>query len=334
MRSKLGVAIIGTGEWAQAYHLPALQFLQKELSVEIIGIWNRTYEKAEQTARAFGIGHVYREFDEVLNDARIDCHVVLVNSTASHDILVKLAARGLPVFTEKPAGNSVSEAEHLARIMEAPNVVAFNRRYMPISRRFIQLAREIENPYFAECHFYRSERFIEHFIKETGIHGINFMEYLCGPIAGLCTEKIAIPSGKANLWICSIKFESGMHGIIKFMPASGSSIERYEFHGQVRSIYLHCPQTYTSDHPGAVIIHEGGKQKSVFHDDEENQLASAGFLDEYRDFFRSVREGTETVSNFRNAANTMRIAQAIQESGGNDGMVALSSLMKIGNIER
>jgi len=34
--------------------------------------------------------------------------------------------------------------------------------------------------YIAECHFYHYKRLYNHFVLETGVHGINFMERLCG----------------------------------------------------------------------------------------------------------------------------------------------------------
>lgn len=316
MHSHIRVAVIGAGDWAQLYHFPSLKKLEREMSLEIKGVWNRTRERAEQAVRVFGFGRVYNTIEEAIDDEEVDCFVILLHSTAMYDVMTKLAPRHLPIFTEKPPGSSYLEARHLAEIVSVPNVVAFNRRYMPISQHFKKLVDEVESPYFAECQFYRSERFIEHFIMETGIHGINFMEHICGSICKIRTEKRAIPSGKTNLWICQVSFESGIQGIMKFFPSSGSSVERYEFHGEARSIYLHCPQTYTSDHPGKIFIHEGGKLVSIISNNENNQIVAAGFLDEYRDFFQAMREKSETLSNFRNAANTIRVAEAIEMVSG------------------
>jgi len=41
-----------------------------------------------------------------------------------------------------------------------------------------------------------------------------------------------------------------LRGILKFLPSSGSSVERYEAHCSTTSTYLYSPQTYTSDYPG------------------------------------------------------------------------------------
>jgi predicted dehydrogenase len=328
----LRIAVIGAGEWARQYHLPSLAILASETAIEIAGIWNRTTETAEQVARQFSIRHVYRTLEDVLADEHVDCYVVLVNSSVLMEVVSKLLVRGLPIFTEKPPGRTYQEAMKLADLVKVPNVVAFNRRYMPINRRFKELVDDIEGAYFAECHFYRNERLYDHFVRETGVHGINYMEYLCGPIRAVRTQTGEIAQNGSSFWISSVIFESGSRGIFKFFPCCGSSVERYEVHGQDTSIYLHCPQSYTSDHPGKIEIHEKGELISVINDEEERGLLlTMGIVDEYRDFFRAITDGSDTASNFSNAANTMRVAEAIEAgtvmvvphfTAGTDGSVS------------
>ncbi|MCF8159877.1 MAG: Gfo/Idh/MocA family oxidoreductase [Polaromonas sp.] len=310
----LRIALIGAGEWAREYHLPSLAVLAKETAIEIAGIWNRTRETAEQVARQFSIGRVYDDLADALNDEHLDCFVVLVNSNVLLEIVSKLMVRGVPIFTEKPPGKTYLDALLLAQRIKVPNVVAFNRRYMPINRRFKQIADGIDRPYFAECHFYRNERNYDHFVRETGVHGINYMEYLCGPIIAVRTETGTISKNGSDFWISSVVFESGICGLFKFFPCCGSSIERYELHGRNTSIYLHCPQSYTSDHPGKIEVHEHGRVISTLDDDDGDGLLTMGIIDEYRDFFRAITERSNTASNFGNAANTMKVAEAI-ESG-------------------
>jgi predicted dehydrogenase len=311
------VAVVGAGEWSRQYHLPSLKALASEIPLEIAGIWNQNAETAELAARQFGIGRVYPTLEALAQDEHLDCFVVIVNSSATAEIVHRLAARQLPIFTEKPPGKSYQEALLLAEQVQVPNVVAFNRRYMPINRRFKQLADGIGDAFFAECHFYRNERHYDHFIVETGIHGINFMEYLCGPISRIDTDTARLPDSASNIWISAVTFASGRRGLFKFFPCCGSSVERYEVHGRHSSIYLHCPQSYTSDHPGKIDIHENGKLVTTLYDEDGGSpLHTAGILEEYRDFFRAVGDGSSTVSNFSNACNTMRVAEAIEAASG------------------
>ncbi len=92
-------------------------------------------------------------------------------------------------------------------------------------------------------------------------------------------------------------------------------MERYEAHCSTTSAYLYSPQTYTSDYPGRIYVHREGKDAETIESREEDgMIINSGFVNEYLDLFDSMRSGGETVSNFRNACDTMRIAETI-ESG-------------------
>ncbi len=312
------IAVLGAGEWTCARHLPALQSLTggagraAGFELQIVGIWNRTAARATQAARSFGIPRVYGSLDEVVDDRRLDCFCVLVHASALPGIVDRLMVSRLPIFCEKPPGASHAESLRLAALVDVPNVVAFNRRYMPIGRRFREMVGEVPNAYFAECHFYRNARVIEHFVLSTGVHGINFLEFLLGPIRNVDTQTLGDPAGGPPPRVCRVLFDSGVRGVLKFFPSCGSSVERYEVHGKDTSLYLHVPMAYTTDHPGRIVVHRGGRAERVIDDDSPDVLTAEGFIDEYMDFFRAVATGSPTISNFANAWSTMKIAEAIE----------------------
>jgi predicted dehydrogenase len=327
-RRLLNVGVIGASEWATTYHLPALKLLEQELSggqtakkqgagpilaVRLHGIWNRTAARAQQAAGQFGIPTVYRDLDELASDERIDCFVVLVNPKVIPQIVARILPRGLPIFAEKSPGWSYREARELAETVKVANVVGFNRRYMPLNRRFREIVGGMSSPYFVECHFYRHQRLTDEFIIETGVHGINYLEFLCGPITAVQTRRRLNPSNGTYLWECGLQFASGLPGIAKFFPCSGSNIERFEVHCSDLSAYLHSPQTYCSDYPGRIVLHRSGKAAECIEGDlNAGILTNAGFVNEYLDFFAAAATGSETASNFANACSTMRAAEAIQ----------------------
>ncbi|UCF96198.1 MAG: Gfo/Idh/MocA family oxidoreductase [Spirochaetaceae bacterium] len=311
----LNIAVLGTGEWARTYHLPALKYLESRVPLQIAGIWNRTREKAVETAREFSIERVYKSLEEAIDDERLDCFCVLVNPRVIPEIIEKLLSRNIAIFAEKSPGRSYREAQHLADNVAVPNVVAFNRRYMPINQQYKALVDSLRNIYFVECHFYRHERLYKEFILETGVHGINCMEYLFGPITKVQTERWKNPVNDTAVFLCQLQFDSGLRGIMKFFPCSGSSIERYEAHCNGTSAYLFSPQTYSSDYPGRIVIHREGKhEETVEGDDRLGMIINAGFVNEYLDFINALRTGQPGISNFSNAANTMRVAEAVESS--------------------
>jgi predicted dehydrogenase len=316
----LNIAVIGAGQWASDYHLPTLKLLEEESSpppgapaVRLHGIWSRTAAKAEREAARFAIPKVYRGLDELAADKRVDCLVILVNPKVLPEVVHRLVPRELPIFTEKSPGWSYREAKELADAVKVTNVVGFNRRYMPLNRRFKSIAEGMTAPYFAACHFYRHGRLCEEFMIETGVHGLNYLEYLCGPVAAIRTQRRANPRNQTWVWECEIEFASGLHGCAVFSPCSGSSLERFELHSNDLSAYLHSPQTYSSDYPGRILLHRGGRLAETVEGSEGlGILHNAGFMDEYRDFFQAVASGSETTSNFRNSCATMAMAEAVE----------------------
>lgn len=310
----VNIAVIGAGDWAQLYHLPAIKLLQTKYSVHITGIWNRTPEKAIAASQKFDIIKVYASLDELISDEDIHCLAIIIRADAIAGVLGKIQERNLPLLTEKPPGRNYAEAKTLSSEIKVPNVVAFNRRYTPLNRQFKQIAENMGGMYYAECQFYRNERHYPDFIIETGIHGINYMEYLCGKICRVRTEKYPNPKNKTFIWISRVVFESGVKGVLKFFPCSGASTERYEVHSNDTSAYLFSPQHYTEDHPGSITVRMKGKVHAVIKGDaDEDPLVAAGFVGEYVDFFEAVRSNRQTVSNFQNAVHTMKVAEAIEK---------------------
>ena len=309
----INLAVIGAGKWAQLYHLPTIKYLQKQYPLHITGIWNRTIEKAKAASQKFGIKRVYTSLEELLFDTEIHCVAIVIHASALKDILDKVQNRNLPILIEKPPGRNYEEAKTFADTVKATNVVAFNRRYTPLNQQFRQIAQQMQHIYFTECHFYRNERHYEDFITETGIHAINYMEYLLGQIRQVSTEKWKNPKNGTNIWVSKVVFESGVKGLMKFFPCSGSSIERYEVHSNELAAYLYSPQHYTQDYPGRIIVHKNSKVQQVIEGDKDDDpLVVSGFVGEYIDFFEAILNNKPTVSNFKNASCSMRFAEAIQ----------------------
>jgi predicted dehydrogenase len=120
------VGIIGTGWVAQDRHIPSFQSLP---GVEVVGVYDRHLDRAEQVAARFGIGLVVRERDELLA-AGLNA-VSIATSPWSHAEHARAAlAAGLHVFCEKPMALDLTEARSMADAAEAAG------RVLTISHNF------------------------------------------------------------------------------------------------------------------------------------------------------------------------------------------------------
>ena len=262
-KRKLNLALIGAGEWAVDYHLPTIYSDDVKNKLNLCGIWNRTRSKSERAAKKWGIPHIHKGLDELMQDSDIDAVSVVVNSRAVGQILRRLSRRNLPILCEKPPGKDSQEAKRLAAIVNPKSVVAFNRRYSPLNQKFKSLVDKLESIQFVECHFLRRHRDDQKFVTETGVHGINFLEYLLGPIRAVDAERW-FSKGKNNYnWLARLTFASGRRGLIKFFPSAGISLESIEVHGDDVSLYLDSDQHFTDTTQGRITLCRNNKQNKI-----------------------------------------------------------------------
>ncbi len=117
-KDTIGVGFIGAGDIA-ILHAAAVK---KCPGAKLVGIWNRSQDRAKQRAAEFGCKN-YATPDELVNDPAIDAVFVLTN-LESHFEYTKLALdAGKHVLVEKPVGQSVAEIESMIAAANAKNLV-------------------------------------------------------------------------------------------------------------------------------------------------------------------------------------------------------------------
>ncbi|MBI4979114.1 MAG: Gfo/Idh/MocA family oxidoreductase [Spirochaetes bacterium] len=315
-QKNIRLAVVGAGPFARKYHYPAIEYLRRKrghgFTIAVKGIWNRERPDAETLAARYRIPGIYGSLDELIDDPDINGIVVLVNPKATHEVITHIASRrDIPVFTEKPPGISFVLATELAAAVKAPNVVAFNRRYDTLYNEYKRIVDSMNGVSFVECQFFRYNRNESGFVLTTGVHAVNYLEYLFGPIAQAQTERWE--NGGSFSWTAQLRFTSGLRGSIAFFPCSGSVIERFAVHSADTSAYLNGGQYHTMDRPGSIVIHRAGKADRVITGKSEpTNIIHAGFIAEYLEFFSAIADGASTRSNFINAANAMRVVEHIE----------------------
>jgi predicted dehydrogenase len=136
----LGAAIVGAG-FAAASHLDARRRLE---GVTPRGILASSPERSREAADRLGVESAYGSLDDVLSDATVD---VVHNCTPNHlhrAITSAVLAAGKHVLSEKPLGLDVREAEELADLARASDVVTgvcFNYRHFPLIQHLRETIR-------------------------------------------------------------------------------------------------------------------------------------------------------------------------------------------------
>ena len=118
---QLGIGLIGAGMVANL-HAEAVARCAGARLDERRGLWNRTPQRAEEKARAYGCAR-YGSVAELLADPSIDAVHVLTNLETHHELTLQALAAGKHVLVEKPVGVTVAEIEEMAAAATAAGLV-------------------------------------------------------------------------------------------------------------------------------------------------------------------------------------------------------------------
>jgi predicted dehydrogenase len=152
---KVRLGVIGTGEFAEACHLPGIK---SDPRAELVAVCGRNFEKAEAVARRFSIPYVYTDYDEMCRRDDLD-GITVVTPNAYHAAqAISALAHGKHVLCEKPLGMNVAEAWSMAQVAESSgkvHQVAFTFRYgyaLRELRRRVQ-AGDIGKPFYVRVQY-------------------------------------------------------------------------------------------------------------------------------------------------------------------------------------
>ncbi|TVR53511.1 MAG: gfo/Idh/MocA family oxidoreductase [Spirochaetaceae bacterium] len=325
---KISLGYIGAGEWGVKKHIAAIEYVRDVLgdtNVELTALCERDPARAKALAKKYHIKKLYHDLDEFARDPDINCFSVTVTPSSLVSVLPALARRNLPIFCEKPLGTSYAEAERFAAIVEACNVVGFNRRFYPIVTRFKEIIASLPPPVFVDASFFRHGRTdsLDHasdptrreppFVIGTAIHMINLLEYAIGPIRDV--DVTELETG----WFCRLQYERGrsarpVPGALTILPCCGKHTESIEYHTADVSVGLLCSLYGDLDYPGKIVLTKQGREQQIIDGSIDSpRIVNEGFVDEYREFFSLVRSGGTSRSDFRSAVNSMRIAEKIEK---------------------
>jgi predicted dehydrogenase len=108
----LRFAVFGAGFWAP-FQIAGWQEVK---GAKCVALYNRTVSKAEKVAQAFGIPAVYGNPEELLDREKLDFLDVITDGSTHCKFVQMAAKRKLPVISQKPMANTLSDAEEMVRV--------------------------------------------------------------------------------------------------------------------------------------------------------------------------------------------------------------------------
>ena len=319
MKRPLRVAHIGAGYFARIYHAPTLRRLASGPAprVSLEAICDLEADRAAAFVRDFGYARAFTDLERMLEEIQPEAIICLTQPSATFGVLAQILPRSLPVFTEKPPGISIDQAERLAALAEDYGVlthVAFNRRRAPEIERLKRWCDENGPLRYLRAEMFRNRRREADFAIGTAIHPLDCLGYLGGEVVELETHHKPYAQDGARDFLVRLRLASGVIADLAALVDCGLSRERYLAHTENALMEATLGAEYTSDFcsPGTTAYADN----RVTGDDPaaKDPLIAGGFLREHEMFLEAIATGRLPDCCLQEARHSLRLAVAVQEN--------------------
>ena len=211
------VAVVGAGGWGREH----ARVFAGRTDVDLCAVVGRTAERTSARAAEFG-ARPYTSIAKMLEQEHPDLVSVSLPNEGHFEATLEIIEAGYPLLVEKPLVFDLSEAERLIDAATERGLffaINFNHRYAtPIQMAYEAVKRgELGDLVFATWRFGGEPGDSKHphaNLIETQCHGLDTLEYLCGPIASVAAQMTSQPSGAHSTVAVALEFESGAVGTL------------------------------------------------------------------------------------------------------------------------
>jgi len=225
---KIGVAVIGAGGFAQAYHLPNIQQIPY---FSLKAVVNRSGAAGKKVAQKYGAGYFTSDYKDVLKDKDVDLVIIGTRHNLHAPIAIEAAAAGKHIFVEKPLAMTYNECKNIYEAVTAHKVnlaVGFNRRFSPLAQKLKRLVEKRKTPLMMHMTVNSAGMKTNHWINDPvegggailgeGCHFFDFAAWLAG------SEPRRIYAEKINSRDPSIVDDNNISCVISYEDGSVLSL--------------------------------------------------------------------------------------------------------------
>ncbi len=136
---QIGVAMVGAGSFARAYHLPNIARVP---GLELRAVVTNHKKSSELVAAEFGAQVTTTALDQVLRDPAVGLVIIATPHHLHACQTIAALEAGKAVFCEKPMGVSRPEVDQVVEAVQRTGgfyAIGFNRRFAPTVRRAKEL---------------------------------------------------------------------------------------------------------------------------------------------------------------------------------------------------
>jgi predicted dehydrogenase len=258
MAHPIRVGVVGTSDWAEMHHIPAVK---RHSGAALTAICSRNRAHVETLAQKFGIPQTYTDYQAMLADANLDAIIVITPDDLHYPITMQALDAGLHVLCEKPlalTGGQAREMYEKAVAVNRKHMCLLSYRWLPHYRYARQL---IDARYVGRC-FHCHMRYVAGYgrdgaykwrydrergtgaLGDLGSHMIDLARWFVGDIANVNGRLAtfverpgadgAVPAPANDAALLNIEFANGAQGSMQI-----SVVAHVGDRGQEQHIILH-----------------------------------------------------------------------------------------------
>ncbi len=314
------VCMIGCGSFARQVHGPAQQrYADARPGVELAACCDVDVRRAEEFAEAFGYVRPYADVPGMLAAEKPDAVILAVPPVHTCHMAGLVLERGFPLLLEKPPGISSTELEQLIaaeKAGEARAQVAFNRHYMPVLRRALEILADVPSAEVRQIEYdmIRHHRWDEDF-STTAIHAVDGALVLArSPFRTAELRFLTRRQGDREATDVTIDAEcvSGTRVRVNIQPVAGRNLDSARVHSPGRSLFIQLPVSPQSAAPDGLEAWQGDKLVATMTETDADLVARLGILGETEAFLDGVRSGAPFAPRLADCRQQVLLMEAIR----------------------
>ena len=233
---RLNVAVVGVGSHGYRNVLPTMTFLP----VKLQAFCDVNIERAELTAKQYGVKRCYKEMGDMFRHEELDAVFLCVPPRLHPELTCEALDAGLHVWLEKPPGMFARDVEAMIRHRnDRIVVVGFKKAFMPATLKIIEIFNtDVYGPLRTLLGVYPmsipsdGERILrerEHTNwLQNGVHPLSLLLAVGGKVSAVTVHRAKHGGG-----VCVIEFANGVMGNFHLADGArhGQPSELYQFFG-------------------------------------------------------------------------------------------------------
>ena len=223
----LEIGFVGAGSFAQGYILPELK---KNKEINLRGVATSSGVTAKSVADKFGFGYFTSDYNEILNDEKINCIFIMTKHNLHAKLVKEALKKGKYIFVEKPLCLNEEELKEIISVVEDYKVrfnkepvimVGFNRRFSPFIQEVkiffkhrsgpLNIIYRINAGYLPPTHWLYDPKIGGGRILGEVCHFVDLLFYI-----NESSPKILFASGSEKNCIITIEYEDNSIGVINY----------------------------------------------------------------------------------------------------------------------